>query len=410
MDFAAASEVQQSFAVASAGGVSPQTITFTSTAPADATIGGSTYLATAAASSHLSVVLTIENASATVCAINNNGTVSFIGAGTCTIDANQGGNANYASAPEAQQSFVVASAGGATAQMIAFLSTAPLDATVAGATYHAVATASSGLPVVLAIDATSATVCTINNGIVAFIGAGMCMIDANQGGDATYAAAPQAEQSFAVASAGGVSSQTITFTSTAPLDAIVGGRTYLATAIASSDLPVVLTIDGTSAAVCMINDGTVSFISAGMCTIDANQGGDATFAPAPEQQQAFAVGIGSGAPTVTCMLGRQVNIVGDAVDLDLSLLFAPPPGASLAFSGANLPPSLSIMGSLLTGTLQAIDVPPAPSYAYASTLTATTMLPGGLSTSEDVTFQVLPAGEILLRNGFDGAAATPACQ
>ncbi len=179
---------------------------------------------------------------------------------------------------------------GATAQTIAFLSTAPLDATVAGATYHAVATASSGLPVVLAIDATSATVCTINNGIVAFIGAGTCTIDANQGGDATYAAAPQAQQSFAVASAGGVSSQTITFTSTAPLDAIVGGRTYLATAIASSDLPVVLTIDGTSAAVCMINDGTVSFISAGMCTIDANQGGDATFAPAPEQQQAFAVG------------------------------------------------------------------------------------------------------------------------
>jgi hypothetical protein len=36
-------------------------------------------------------------------------TVSFIQAGTCTIDANQPGNSNYDPAPEAQQSFAIAS-------------------------------------------------------------------------------------------------------------------------------------------------------------------------------------------------------------------------------------------------------------------------------------------------------------
>ena len=52
------------------------------------------------------------------------------------------------------------------------------------------------------------------------------------------------------------------------------------------------------------------------------------------------------------------------------------------------------MGSLLTGTLTASDVPPTPPYAYASTLRATTT-PGGASASENVIFQVLPANEIV---------------
>ena len=211
-----------------------------------------------------------------MCAIDNNDIVSFIGAGICTIDANQGGNASYGPAPQVQQAFAVADAGGVAPQTIHFTSTAPANATVGGATYLATATATSTLPVVLTIDAASATVCAINNGIVSFIGAGTCTIDANQGGDAIYAPASQVQQSFAVAAAGGITPQTIHFTSTAPVNAIVGGPSYLATAEATSNLPVVLTIDGPSATVCTINNGTVTFIGAGTCTIDANQGGDAT--------------------------------------------------------------------------------------------------------------------------------------
>jgi hypothetical protein len=36
--------------------------------------------------------------------------VSFTGAGTCTLDANQAGNATYAAAPQVTQSFTVSSA------------------------------------------------------------------------------------------------------------------------------------------------------------------------------------------------------------------------------------------------------------------------------------------------------------
>ena len=35
-------------------------------------------------------------------------TVSFVGAGTCAVDADQGGDASYLAAPRAQQSFAVA--------------------------------------------------------------------------------------------------------------------------------------------------------------------------------------------------------------------------------------------------------------------------------------------------------------
>jgi hypothetical protein len=337
--YARAPQVQQSFDVAAADGDTPQTIAFTSTAPLDATVAGSTYAAAATATSHLPVVLTVDGSSATVCAISA-GTVAFIGAGTCTIDANQGGDATYAAASQVQQSFPVAGAGGVAPQTITFETAAPLDAVVAGPAYWVRASATSTLPVVLTIEAASATVCTINEDTVTFIGAGTCTIDANQGGNETFAAAPQVQQAFAVAGAAGITSQAISFTSVPPFHATVAGPTYLATARATSGLPVVLTIDDVSAAVCAINAGMVTFVGIGACVIDANQGGNETFAPAPREQQSFEVagagdlipqtitftstapldaGVG-GAPyrvTAVATSGLPVALTIDAVSIDV---------------------------------------------------------------------------------------------
>ncbi len=116
-----------------------------------------------------------------------------------------------------------------------------------------------------------------------------------------------------------------------------------------------------------------------------------------------SVTINQQAPTVSCVLPKQVDVVGDAVSLDLSLLFTPPAGQTLSYSATNPPPTLSIMGSLLSGTLTA-------SGTYTSALNATTTVPGGASASENVIFEVLPAGEILLRDGFDTGTASQPCQ
>jgi hypothetical protein len=85
--------------------------------------------------------------------------------------------------------------------------------------------------------------------------------------------------------------QTITFTSTAPAAATVGGPTYTVTATATSGLPVTFTIDASATSVCSISGATVSFIGGGMCVIDANQAGNASYNPAPAVQQAFAVAL-----------------------------------------------------------------------------------------------------------------------
>jgi len=83
-----------------------QTINFTSTAPSNATTGGPTYTPTATATSGLAVTFTIDASASSVCSISG-GIVSFNAVGTCVINANQGGNANYKPATQVQQSFAV---------------------------------------------------------------------------------------------------------------------------------------------------------------------------------------------------------------------------------------------------------------------------------------------------------------
>jgi hypothetical protein len=125
--------------------------------------------------------------------------VSFIGVGTCTINADQSGSVDYKAAPQVQQSFGV----GQAAQTISFDSTAPSTAAAGGPTYQVMVSATSGLAVSVAIDAGSTAVCQLSGSTtgssVSFIGAGTCKINANQAGDANHSAATPAQQSFAVA-------------------------------------------------------------------------------------------------------------------------------------------------------------------------------------------------------------------
>jgi Bacterial Ig domain len=325
-----------------------QTITFTSTAPAGATVGGTTYTVTATASSGLPVALTIDASASTVCSISGS-TVSFTGIGTCVIDANQIGDATYATAAQVQQSLPVDKGD----QTISFTSTAPAGATVGGPTYNVTATSTSGLTVALTVDASASAVCSISGSTVSFLSVGTCVIDANQAGDASYNAAPQAQQSDPVAKG----DQTITFTSTAPAGAKVGGPTYTVTATASSGLPVTLTIDAAASSVCTISGSTsgstVSFIGAGTCVIDANQAGNADYNAAPQVQQSDPVAKGdqtitftstapagakAGGPTytvtATASSGLPVTLTIDAAASSVCTISGSTSGSTVSFIGA----------------------------------------------------------------------------
>ena len=80
------------------------TISVNTTAPTNAVENGPTYTPSATASDGNPVVITSSTTS--VCTISS-GVVSFVGPGTCTLDFNDAGNANYQAALQQTQSFTV---------------------------------------------------------------------------------------------------------------------------------------------------------------------------------------------------------------------------------------------------------------------------------------------------------------
>ena len=100
------------------------------------------------------------------------------------------------------------------------LSTAP-SAVVGGPTYTPSATATSGDTVVITVDSSTSSNCSISGGVVSFQAAGTCLLDFNDPGNGNYVAASQVQQSVNV----GKGANSITNLSTAP-SAVVGGPTY----------------------------------------------------------------------------------------------------------------------------------------------------------------------------------------
>jgi hypothetical protein len=88
--------------------------------------------------------------------------------------------------------------------------------------------------------------------------------------------------------------QTIAFTSTPPNPALVGGSYAPSATGGGSGNPVVFSVDSSSASgACSLSAGTVSFTGPGLCVVDANQAGNATYLPAAQKQQSFTIGFGS---------------------------------------------------------------------------------------------------------------------
>lgn len=146
----------------------------------------------ATASSGLAV--TFSSQTQTVCTVSGD-VASLIASGTCTIAANQPGNASYAAAPTVTQRFSVTP----LAQTIDFPAIA--DRTLGDPPFGVTATASSGLPV--GIASLTSTVCSVSGNTVTLLTLGLCTLEATQPGDSQYSAAPPVTQTFSVNSASG---------------------------------------------------------------------------------------------------------------------------------------------------------------------------------------------------------------
>jgi mono/diheme cytochrome c family protein len=175
-----------------------QTITFAS--PGDQTLGAAVLALSATATSGLPV--TITSSTPAVCTVSNNA-LTLVAAGTCSLSANQSGDATYNAAPEVVNTFTVASAGGVVlpSQTITFASPGPQ---VVGTPVTLSASADSGLLVSFA--STTTTICTVSGDTLTPVAAGNCTVTANQDGNGSYAAAATVTRTFAVSGPAAVAS------------------------------------------------------------------------------------------------------------------------------------------------------------------------------------------------------------
>ncbi|MDR0274021.1 MAG: IPTL-CTERM sorting domain-containing protein [Burkholderiaceae bacterium] len=290
------------------GALQNQTITFGAANPSPVTVGD-TYTPSATASSSLPVTFSVADADACSLAA---GQVTFIGftgggSGACHVTATQAGDTNYNRATQTQTITV-----NKKSQTIAFDAMTPTTAS-AGDNVPLLAAASSGLTVTYGTTS-AASVCTLSPGVVTANGAGTCQITADQPGDNDWAAAPQATWVIAI----GFVPQTITFNP--PTTAWVGIHVPLSATGGGSGNQVVFTVASGSAAVCYITTGTIlNFTSVGTCVINANQAGDATYAPASQVQ-------------LPIMVSKQSQTITFSAQVPASRDFASAPGNTFALN------------------------------------------------------------------------------
>ena len=267
-NYAAATPVNQSFQVTQES----QTITFG--ALSNQALGTAPFTLSATASSGLRVSFNSQTTG--VCTVSGT-TVTLVAVGTCTIQATQAGNANYAAATPVNQSFQVTQ----ESQTITFgaLSNQALGTTP----FTLSATASSGLAVSFA--STTPAVCTVSGTTATLVNVGTCTIQATQAGNANDAAATPVNQSFQVTQ----ESQTIAFGALS--NQALGTAPFTLSATTSSGLAV--SFASTTPAVCTVSGTTVTLVAGGTCTIQATQAGNANYAAATPVNQSFQVNTAS---------------------------------------------------------------------------------------------------------------------
>lgn len=142
------------------------------------------------ATSTSGLVVTFGTSTPSICSVSGN-TVAGLAAGTCTVTANQAGNAEYNVAAEATLSIPVAQA----SQGIGPVTLSPLTLSVGG-TSTLSATSTSNLA--LTFGTGTPSICSVSGNTVTGLAAGTCTVTADQPGNADYAAAVQVEFGFSV--------------------------------------------------------------------------------------------------------------------------------------------------------------------------------------------------------------------
>ena len=265
---------------------STQSITFGN--PGTQNFGTSPVLSATATSS---LTVTFTSATTGVCSITSGGSLTFITAGNCTIHADQPGDASYLAAAQVSQSFAVN----------AIVPGAPTSATAtAGDTQASVgftAPASNGGA---GITSYTVTVSPADVSPVSGASSPIVVMGLTNGQSYTFTVAANNSAGTGPASA---ASNSITPKATQTITFINPGAQNFGTTptlTATSDSGLTPTFTSSTAGVCSITSGgALSFVTAGNCTINADQAGNGTYLAATRVSQTFTVnGVPPGAPNI----------------------------------------------------------------------------------------------------------------
>jgi hypothetical protein len=243
-----------------------QTIAVTTHAPAGAVYNSSFTVAASGSGSGNAVTFS----SGGVCTNVGSTFTMTSGTGTCTVNYDQAGSANYAAAQQVTESVTAQKAN----QTITVTTQGPQSA-VYNTSFGVAANAAGGV-----VSFSAAGACSNSgNTLTMTSGTGTCTLTYDQAGDANYAAAPQVTESVTAQKAG----QTITFS--ALPDRTLGDSDFGPGATASSGLA----IDYSASGNCSIASGKVHITGVGSCTVTAAQAGNANFNAASSVAQSFTI-------------------------------------------------------------------------------------------------------------------------
>ena len=340
---------------------SPQTIIFAN--PGTRTFGTSP---TIGATSSSGLTVSFTSATTAVCTITPGGTLTFIAAGTCTIHADQAGDSSFLPASQVSQSFSVApvvpgaptigtAIAGDTQASVAF--TAPLN--IGGSAITSYTVTVNPADVAPINGASSPIVVTgLTNGI-----AYTFTVTA----DNVAGTGPASAASNSITPA---ATQTITFNNP-------GAQNFgtTPTLTATSDSGLTPTFTSSTTGVCTITSGgALTFVTAGTCTINADQAGNGSYLAAPQVSRTFTVNpVVPGAPTI------GVATVASPTEVDVAFS-APASDGGIAITGYTV--TASPGGATTTGAASPIRFPGLTAgVSYTFTVTATNSAGTGVASA-----------------------------
>jgi hypothetical protein len=360
---------------------SAQTITFGS-APTIVAKGKGTVTVTA--SSNLTAALTTSTPK--VCSVASM-SVTSLTAGTCTIVANQSGNALFTAAPSATIAIVIPP----TTQTVTI--TKPISTSlILGTSLVLKATSTSALPVVL--TSSTPSICTIAAGTIKAIATGDCVINANVAASAVYDASAPTSQTLSIIPK---TTQTITFDSVLTLNVKSLG---VVNANSTSELKVSLSTS--TPGVCTVTDGIVTVHAAGSCVIVADQAGNATYSPATRVTETIVIPQSPQTITFSAIPATSV-IVGSS----LTLKATSDSGLSVALTSSTptiCTFSAGVVKALADGTC-IINANQVGSANYAAATTTSQNITLSAKSPQTITFGAVPT-VLLGNNGAISATST----